>query len=435
MSAPGARPAPLRARMPSAQGASAYQRQWFADLQRRAADGGPFALISAETPLEILRTMDIPYMPVQWWSSLVSAKQKAPAYLDQLRARGYPDDQEQYFSLGLASAFDRDPQSAPWGGLPKPTLVIGDPRDDNHGKIYELWAREYGAVYFPYERAVFNDAPDAWWELGRHRWDELIDPAVLDLHVEESKGLIRFLEQTTGRVFSQTRFAAVLDLINEQEECFTQARDLIAATSPAPVSITDTFTSVMTPQWHRGTEWARDAARLFLDEVIERVERGSTVCSNERARLAWVGAGLWFDVDFYDSFIEDHGAVFVWSMYLGMAADAYARYGRAEPLRTLAARYAAFIQYVTMEPWPSGWLVKEAKLHQVDGVVCLGGGGPFLERAMREAGIPVLAIKGHNVDSRQWDGPAIRADISRFIEEQAVPHALERRRNPPPTPT
>ena len=423
MSAPVER---RRPRLAAAEGASAQLRTWFKDLQERVATGEPFALVSAETPIEILRTMDIPYVPVQWWSSLVSAKQKAPGYLAQLRRRGYPDDQEQYFSLGLASAFDRDPQSAPWGGLPAPTVVIGDPRDDNHGKIYELWAREYGAAYFPYDRAVFNDAPDAWWELGRRRWEELIDPVVLDLHVEESKGLIRFLEQTTGRVFRENLFRGVLDLINEQEECFASARDLIAAARPSPVSVTDTFTSVMTPQWLRGNEWARDQARLFLMEIEQRVADGHVVCTHERARLMWVGTGLWFDVGFYDSFIETHGAVFVWSMYLAMAADGYARYGDGDPLRTLAARYAAFIQYMTMEPWPSGWLVKEALLHGIDGAVCLGGVDPFAERAMREAGVPLLVIRGHNVDSRQWDEAAVRAALGEFIEREAVPHAAQR---------
>jgi hypothetical protein len=416
-----------RPRMASAEAGSAYQRAWFKQVQARVAAGEPFALVSAEAPSEILRALDIPYVPVQWWSSLVSAKQKAPAYLESLRERGYPDDLEQYFALGLASAFDRDSQSAPWGGLPRPSMVIGDLRDDNHGKIYELWARELGAAFFPFERAVFNDAPDAWWELGRHRWAELIDPAVLDLHVEESRALIRFLETSTGRRFSQDRFAEVLALINEQEEYFAQARDLIAATEPSPVSVTDTFTSVMIPQWHRGDAWARDQARLFLEEIKGRIAEGYAVCPDERARLAWIGTGLWFDVGLYDAFIQQHGAVFVWSMYLGMAADGYARYGEDEPLRTLAARYAAFIQYMTMEPWPSGWYAKEALLHRIDGAVCLGGASPFLRQAFERAGVPLLTISGHNVDSRQWDDAAIRGSISAFIEDEAVPHARRRR--------
>lgn len=409
----------------SSDDAYAYHRQWFKRVQDRVAEGEPFALVSAEAPMEILQAMDIPYVPIQWWSSVVSAKQKAPEYLDKLRELGLPDDQEQYFSLGLASSYDRDPETAPWGGLPVPTIVIGDPRDDNHGKIYELWAKQYGAAFYPFERAIFNDAPDNWWELGPRRWDELIDSDVLDLHVEESKGLIRFLEQTTGRRFCETRFKEVLDLVNEQEEYFAKVRDLIATTVPAPITVTDTFTAVMMPQWHRGTKWARDKAKAFYEEVKARVDAGKPACEDERVRLAWFGTGLWFNVGFYDSFMEDYGAVFLWSMYLAIAADGYARYGKGDPLRSLSARYAAFIQYLTMEPWPSSWYVKEALLHQVDGVVTFGGGS-FMDLAFKNAGIPVLKIRGHNVNSRMWDEATIRAQVGKFIEEEAGPHAAKR---------
>ena len=407
--------------------AYSYHRAWFARVQQQVAAGEPFALISAETPVEIFQAMDIPYVTVQWWSSIVSAKQKAPAYLSHLRDLGYPDDQEQYFALGLASAFDQDPESAPWGGLPRPTLICGDPRDDNHGKIYELWAKEYGCHFYPFERTILNDAPDNWWDLGPHRWDELFDPAMLDLHVEESKGLIRFLEQITGKRFCETRFKQVLDLVNEQEEYFAQVRDLQALTVPAPISVTDTFTSVMMPQWHRGTTWGRDKAKAFYEEVKARVDTGVSAWPEEKVRLAWYGTGLWFNVDFYDSFMEDYDAVFVWSMYLAIAADGYARYGDGDPLRTMAARYVAFIQYMTMEPWPSGWFVKECGLNQIDGVVTLGGGGPFMAKALADAGIPVLDIRAHNVDSRQWNEADVRRRMADFIANEASPRAARRR--------
>jgi hypothetical protein len=409
--------------------ASAYadHKAWFAQVQAEVAAGSPFAVVSAEVPVEIFEAMQIPYVSVQWWSSIVSAKQKAPQYLGWLKERGLPDDQEQYFALGLASSFDTDPESAPWGGLPRPTLIVGDPRDDNHGKIYELWAREYGCPYYPYERTIFNDAPDAWWDLGRHRWDELIDPACLDIHVEETRGLIRFLEQTTGRPICETAFKRVLALVNEQEEYFTAVRDLQARTVPAPLSVNDTFTSVMMPQWRRGTTWGRDMAKAFHDEVQTRVQEGVSACPEEKIRLAWFGTGLWFNTGFYDAFQEDFGAVFVWSMYLAVAADAYARYGDEDPLRTLAARYAAFIQYMTMEPWPSSWVVKECQLNQIDGVVSLGGGGPFLATALADAGVPTLDLRAHNVDSRQWDEDRARTLMADFLRDQAGPRAERRR--------
>jgi benzoyl-CoA reductase/2-hydroxyglutaryl-CoA dehydratase subunit BcrC/BadD/HgdB len=408
--------------------AEAYQfhRAWFKGIQTRVAAGEPFAVISAETPLEILRAFDIPVVMIQWWSSLIAAKQKAPQYLQFLRDRGYPDDQEPYFSLAFASVFDPDSSNAPWEGLPKPTFIIGDPRDDDQAKIYELWARECGAISFNYTRAQFNDAPREWWALGVDRWEELFEPAVLDLHVAQSEQLIELLERVTQRKFSLDRLRHIMQLVNEQEAWFARARDLVARTQPSPISVTDTFTSVMMLQWHRGTEWGRDRARDFYDEIEQRVKTGRAACDGEKVRLQWIGTGLWFDVAFYDSFMASHGAVFVWSMYLALAADAYIRDDHGQPLRTLAARYVGFIQYLEMEPWPSAWYVKEALHHQIDGVVSLDG-SPFVEEALQRAGIPVLKLAVSNVDNRRWNEAEMRAQVSSFIENQAAPKACLRR--------
>lgn len=267
-----------------------------------------------------------------------------------------------------------------------------------------------------------SEAPDRWWEMAPHRWAELIEPEVLDLHHEESKGLIRFLEQTTGKVFSESRFKAVLDLVNETETWFLKARDLLARTRPAPIAVSDTFTSVMMPQWHRGTPWARDMARMFYEEMVARVDAGAAAWPDEKIRLAWLGQGIWFNVDFYEAFQKDYGAVFVWSMYLGYAADAYIRYGEDDLLRTLSARYSIFTAYMAMEPWPSGWFVKEAKLSQCDGVVVLGDAWPFVDQAFEEAGIPLLRLKVHQVDSRQWDEARVTADMRTFIEQKIQPN-------------
>src|SRR6185312_2994978 len=109
-------------------------------------------------------------------------------------------------------------------------------------------------------------------------------------------------------------------------------RDLIARARPTPISVVDSIPSVMVPQWHRGTTWGRDAAQRFHDEVAELVSGGAAVCPGERTRLMWIGRGLWYDMGFYRRFQESHGAVFVWSMYLAIAADGYIRYGD-DPLR------------------------------------------------------------------------------------------------------
>lgn len=416
--------------LPTTQEFARYQREWFAGVQRQVrAEGSPFALVNADAPHEIFRAMDIPYVVNQWWASVCAAKQRSADYLGYLRDRGYPDDQERYSSLALASSFEGS-DDAPWGGLPAPDVVVAHLTGDAVGKIFELWAREYGAAFYPIELTVGpGDVEPRWFDRMHGEWDELIEPQRLDLMVEELKGLIRFLELRTGRTFDEVKFARVMELANEQESYNRATRDLIAATSPAPLGVADGIPSVMIPQWHRGSVWGRDAAKRLYEEVHARVESGEADFPDERVRLMWIGRGLWFDMGFYQYFEQRYGAVFVWSMYLAVAADCYVRYGD-DPLRTLAGRFAAFAEQYNMPPWSSEWYCKEALHNQIDGVVHLTTdalrGTHFITRRLEEAGVPVVEIGGDNVDARQWDDEGVKSQISGFIEERAAPRARAR---------
>jgi 2-hydroxyglutaryl-CoA dehydratase, D-component len=403
----------------SATTATAHQRQWFADLRAQVAAGGPLALVNADAPQEIFRAMGIPYVVNQWWASIVAAKRRTQDQLRLLRERGYPDYTEQYSSTSLASVFDPDPTGAPWGGLPRPTIVLAETTGDASRKIFDLWDAQDGVTFYPLESASTNAVPADWWELMPHRWEEAVGTDRLDLMVGELEGLVRFLETTTGLVFAESRFREVMALVNEQEEWNRLARDLVATARPCPIDVTDSIPSVMVPQWHRGTTWGRDAARAFHDEVAERVEQGVGVCPDERARLMWIGRGLWFDMGFYQRFQREYGAVFVWSMYLAIAADGYVRHGD-DPMRALAARFAAFSEQLYMPPWSSSWYVKEARHHGVDGVVHLvsddARGSWFTTRALEDAGIPVLELHADNVDARTADPEALTRAVAGWLE-------------------
>jgi hypothetical protein len=414
------------ARSAAAQEATRYQRQWFADLHQQVRDGAPLALVNADAPQEIFRAMGIPYVVNQWWASIVTAKKRTQDYLALVKERGYPDHTEQYSSISLGSAFDPHPEDAPWGGLPKPTILLAETTGDASRKIFDVWGEEPGVTFYALESAAENEVPVNWWELMPHRWEEAVGTDRLDLMVGELEGLIRFLETTTGRTFSETRFREVMDLVNEQEEWNLRTRDLVAAARPCPVSVNDSIPGVMVPQWHRGTVWARDAAKSFHDEVAAKVAAGDGICADERVRLMWVGRGMWSDLDFYRRFQEKHGAVFVWSMYLALAADGYLRYGD-DQLRALAARFAALTDQLYTPPWSCEWYVKEARTHGVDGVVHLVSDDPrgsyFTTRALEAAGIPVLELHADNVDERTFDEAAVTATVEQWLADRVLPSA------------
>jgi hypothetical protein len=137
----------------------------------------------------------------------------------------------------------------------------------------------------------------------------------------------------------------------------------------------------------------------------------------------WIGRGLWFDLSFYRQFEERYGAVFVWSMYLAIAADGYLRYGD-DPLRALAGRFAAFTDQLYTPPWSVEWYVQQARQHGVNGVVHLvsddGRGSWFTTHALEAAGLPVLELRTDNVDDRGYDADAVSRTVSAWLEERVL---------------
>ena len=408
-----------------------YQRDWFAGIRAAVADGAPFAVVNANAPQEILRAFDLPFVVNQWWASIVAAKRQSGRYRGLLAEHGYPAAIEAYSTQALAAAFDDDADQAPWGGLPSPDFVHAIASSDPTPAIFEAMATAHEAKRFVYERTVDprSEIETRWWEVMHDDWDVALEPERLDLLVAELRTVIAEIEHATGRVFDEGRFREVMTLVNEQETYYRATRDLIARAVPAPISIVDSMPATMVPQWHRGSVWARDAARAFHDEVAARVAAGQGAAGEERVRLMWVGRGLWSDTAFYQRWEDSHGAVFVWSMYLALAADGYIRSfdGGRDPLRALAARFLTMGDELRMPSWSGPWHVHEAQSHQIDGAVALSDADPFTVRALVDAGVPVLELGIDNFALGPDDLVTLNTRVVAFIEGPAGERAAARR--------
>jgi benzoyl-CoA reductase/2-hydroxyglutaryl-CoA dehydratase subunit BcrC/BadD/HgdB len=400
-------------------------------LQKRVVeDGEPFAIVQADTPHEIFHVMDIPIVTNQWWASYIAAKQLSPRYFEVLDRAGFPSSACRYCSLGLACTIDNDPASAPWGGLPKPTVLVARLTCDCIQRVFQLWADVLGSRFYPLEAPGWEHKDVRWFERNRENWDEVYMPARIDLLAEEMRGLIRFLEAETGRAFDDGRLMQLMEHINEQELLMAEASLLATRTRPCPVGIGDQMPNVMIPQWRRGDPWAVAHARRFRDEVKARVVAGARLVENERIRMMWIGAGLWHDQSFYRAAEERHGAVFVWSMYLPFAGAKYVRTKLDDPLRALASRICSMNEVLHLPPWMNEWMVSEAKACAIDAAVILApathrmavSGTKITRNALEAAGIPVFFIEGDMVDATKWDRAAMTEAFSAFLSERVEPH-------------
>jgi hypothetical protein len=384
----------------------AYQREWIARTREQVSRGEPFVICNGDDCEEILNVMGIPVIVINYWHAIISTKRMADYYLNILKERDYPAT---VFSMGLATTMDNKPEVAPWGGLPKPSLIVGGARQDTEMRILELWAREFGCPYWPMEYALYHGVekapPPGWFERMRDHWDEFVDPKKLDYRVQDQETLIRYLEVTTGRKFSQAKLKEAMELVNEQMDYWVKTREVIAKTSPSPVSLRDQL-SMYQMQWHRGTPQGRDFLKAYYEEVKERAENGVAACPNEKIRLMWVNAlgtpprwGKWAE--------EKYGAVCVTHNYVGIAADCYARtIQNNDPLRTLAARYMLLF-------WTTpDWIAAQAKYSNCQAIVTVAGRRTI--EAYKKYDVPLLAL---HADS---DDEATRAELSKLIESRLL---------------
>ncbi|MBL8552165.1 MAG: 2-hydroxyacyl-CoA dehydratase [Hyphomonadaceae bacterium] len=417
------------------QAATAYQREYVKSLQERVIEKGePFAIVQADTPHEIFHAMDIPMVTNQWWASYIAAKQLSGRYFEVLDRVGFPSSACRYCSLGLACTLDNDPKTAPWGGLPRPTVLVARLTCDCIQRVFQLWADALGSRFYPLEAPGWEHKDTRWFEHNREDWESVYGSERIDLLTEEMKGLIRLLESETGRVFDNGRLTTLMEQINEQELLLGEAAELVTRTHPCPVGVADQMPNVMIPQWHRGSAWAVAHARRFRDEVKARVATGAGLVEKERIRIMWIGAGVWHDPGFYNALEERHGAVFVWSMYLPFAGAKYVRFKLDDPLRALASRICSMNEVLHLPPWMNEWMVSEAKACGVDAAVILApathrmavSGTKITRNALESAGVPVFMIEGDMVDGSKWRHDDMVSAVSAFLTERVEPAVARR---------
>ncbi|MBV9579129.1 MAG: 2-hydroxyacyl-CoA dehydratase [Chloroflexi bacterium] len=326
-----------------------------------------------------------------------------------LESRGYVGPH--FFALGLASTLE--PEEAPWGGLPKPALIVGATRHETELKITERWARELGCPCFPLD---FNFAspyrrlpPDDWWMHIRDDWEDLVDPARLELRIEQNRALISYVEQLTGRRFSWQALRQVMERVNAQMDVMSEARDLIAGARPCPVTLRDQVSAYQT-NWHRGTLAGLDLACGYRDEVRRRVSDGVAAYANERIRvLYW---SMQQEPDFHAYLEERYGAVLVGAPY-GAMPQTYARtVYHDDPLRALSARHIFLFDMTS-----TSWMVSEAQRFGVDVVVGVEDPSPYPSRfqhACESAGLRYLAVP------RVSDDPEMRGLLDDFFTRGAA---------------
>lgn len=412
--------------------AQAHQKETQSRFRTEVIEGeGDYVIADAVTPHEIFHTLDIPVISLAWYSAVISAKRLSPYYFGLMDEWGYHDGLPRYGSLPFMTTLDGDPDRAPYGGLPKPMLILERLRGDFGQKIGEQWARAFGGVpLVALDSSSVSELRPSWYTRAQHDWEELYETHRLDFQVEQLRGLIAISETLSHREFDMAEFRKVMHRVNRAGELVDRAKQIIARTRPAPVALPEQLTNIMAATWSRGSQWSIDHLQAYCDELEMRAQKGIAACPNERIRLLWVNNGLWFNTAFYRAFEQKYGAVFVWSMYSNFFSDGYRKYfgDDDDPLRALAARHISMNEQLHLPGWMSEWIIQQASDYECDAAVMLvpvgdrmaSFGTKLCALALEKAGIPVLTLTASMVDSRLWDNDAMIARVEAFLEDRVM---------------
>jgi hypothetical protein len=226
------------------------------------------------------------------------------------------------------------------------------------------------------------------------------------LRVAQNEALISYVEVLTGMQLSWQKLRQVMEGVNAQMDVMTEARDLIAAARPCPVTLRDQVSAYQT-NWHRGTPAGLALATDYRDEVRQRVHDGVAAYQHERIRMLYWSMAQ--EPDFHAYLEERYGAVFVGAPY-GAMPQTYARtvYGY-DSLRALSAR-----QIFLFDMTSTSWMLNEARVYGVDivvGVEASSGYPSRFRQACEAAGLRYLAVP------RVTDDPEVRSILDRFFTQ------------------
>ncbi len=391
-------------RLPSVDAVRTHQRVWLDDTRNRVLAGEHFAICNADDFEEVFTTFGIPSLVINYWNSVVTFSERKGDHYDAVLAEhGYVPNR---FAHGFGTALD--PSRAPWGGLPKPTLIVGTTRDEAQLRVTELWAEAFGCECYPLDFSwvsqFSHELPERWWEFHRDRSESMLDLARVDLRLEQMKGLIAHLEAITGKAFSLADFRAVMERLNEQMNYWEMARDLVAAARPLPVTLRDQM-ALYQVTWQRGTPENLALVKAYYDEVKALVAEGAGCYAQEEFRVYMATSGN--DPMYHGYLRERHGGAIVSNRY-ACIAPMYARtIENDDPLRALAAR-----QLFLFDKEPH-WEVHEAKRWGADAIFGIEPEGAPPSRyseVCEAAGFPYLGLP------RDADDADIRARIDRFVD-------------------
>lgn len=409
-----------------------------AEAHNAQAEGKPVAYCFLGNNCdEIVRSMGMAPVFPENWAGFCAAVHLAEQFLSKASAEGFSDKLCTYATCGLgfditSHELGKAPENAPFGGMPKPDVMIGVGLDrcDARHKWFQA-AQRYVDVPV-YTMGLLTPPCD-------------VDPTevedyYIDYMVSELRDLVNFLEQVTGNRMNWQELNHRIGLSDETNRIWYEAYQLRKAV-PAPMPTQDAM-SAFVPGWTLlGTQEALDFCRDLYSEVSDRVKNKIGAIPDEKYRLLWgMGIPPWFALQLFN-FFEEWGAVFPIEAIYRPFEPVEIPAGVTDPLERLAYRlYRRGTYRHNQARKRSGdadveHLIDMIDEYKIDGVVMHRAfscrtvhTGQLYQLALLKQyrPLPSLILESDMVDVRSYSEEDVKNKIETFID---IVDAHKRNRN------
>ena len=401
---------------------------WYAKSLAASREGRPVAWCMVGAPPELLKVFDLDTSWPENYGTACAARQKAVHFMQLAEGEGYSPDLCSYErnAIGYCREFldmGGIPPNAPQGGMPWPAMLITNSTTcDPRTKGFQAFNAHY--LHVPMYTVDIQTAP-----YGTDMKDPRIREHYRRYNVEQLWGLVRFLEEQTGRKLDEAALSEAVANSLAAQRLMWEVHELRKAI-PSPMPSEDEFACIVPMLYMAGSREAVEFFARLHDEVKQRVEGKIGVIADEKYRILWVGIPPWFNMGIFN-YLESLGAVSAMETTYYVHAPVEVDVSRpVEAMVDIGWQKASQVHALGAELsteglYSPGLVLKFVREYGIDGVIfhrvlscrAISFGQAHTARRLREElPVPVLFIESDMADPRTWSDSRIKSSINAFLD-------------------
>lgn len=352
--------------------------------------------------------------------------------LEEVERRGYTRDMCAYMRASWGSMFL---DKSPWGGFPRPDLIVAFNQCDSQAKWHQVEA-EYLNVPFYVIDTPFNGGDGTL----------KIDEPSLQFGVKQLEDLIEWLQHTFKRPYDEGRMMQAITHAYRSRCLWAEICDL-QGTIPAPLDYKLILPFVLALERHAYEEETEKLLAALRDELKYRVAQGITPLPDERCRVTHEGLAPWYALYLFTYLREHRVAVVGGSQQYQQTGPVRPTHEDGTPApenppnwngvpknKEEALRFRAtcfmFSQRWSLDPRVRLKMLKAAiTAWKANGVIImydrgcqmLSSGQLEVKNAIQKEGIPTLRYETNRIDPREWSWSHVADSMDSFLEALGVP--------------